>query len=478
MMQTIKFLALVLSLSILGCEPSIQPTSVQGHWQSDQDAKSFLKIDKEKMYFVYGDELVDRMPYTFQSNCPENCNHTENACLLVQENGESACYSILEADGKKLALVYTNGNGQPLVFSSTEAFSIPEEKPKTLPITTQCYIASTDTKNTFSLELTSDTEQVFGYLTIQQPPHHTGIGRLIGTMENNLIIADYTFQIEGDTQIEELIFKIDGDKLYQAEGELIMEAGKSVLKDKTNLDFSIYFMPTDCPAISEAIGWSKEAYAPSTETTAPSGASSTCDCANGNIAFNKSEPSFMHAFDRYNILAICGEKIPFSHPKAPEDKFSYSAFDIIHCGTGNTVASYSAKKECLIRIQENSFEVTELKKLPIGKDWAWELSPLNVELFKLEEDQFKSDTKVYIPIDPKISPSEAQETLAQITDKSTKLTLKEIIGRLEALSLAGMQEAKNLLTDLPKYSNQPIEELNAVIYQTALETVNDAYGTE
>lgn len=400
-MQTLKLIIIIIASSFMACQPTINPKVVQGYWKATDDAKSLLKIDEQKMSMLYDGELMEMNKYSFQENCT-SCGQSEKACIIIKEAGVEACYTILEITDEKLIMNYVNGNGQPLIYTKTEAFEVPdpylitdgafmgirpgdkaadhakflkkttiktgegtfdgwdivngsgeklgqayandtypefidllwitasgahasrhhgvgssfehlkglidnadyelhgsemegrttvskgtisylldvnkweynvavsdipkETKVKAIILSTprspldgktQCYIASNNTTNTFSLELTGKGNEVTGYLTIQQPPHHTGTGKIKGIVDGNIITADYHLQIEGDNQIEELIFKIDGDNLYEAGGPLKEQGKKMVLKDKANLVFGTLYLAKPCSEIAEAISWSK-----------------------------------------------------------------------------------------------------------------------------------------------------------------------------------------------------------------------------
>lgn len=63
-----------------------------------------------------------------------------------------------------------------------------------------------------------------------------------------MIYADYSFQSEGTTSVREVIFKISGDTLIQAFGDLIEKKGKIVFKDTNNLQYinSSPFIKASC----------------------------------------------------------------------------------------------------------------------------------------------------------------------------------------------------------------------------------------
>lgn len=76
-----------------------------------------------------------------------------------------------------------------------------------------------------------------------------GHGTLKGTKKDNMITADWSYMIEGSNQIEEVMFKMEGDKLMKAEGELDDKTGRLVIKDKSKVKFSEVFNKADCSTI-------------------------------------------------------------------------------------------------------------------------------------------------------------------------------------------------------------------------------------
>ena len=73
-----------------------------------------------------------------------------------------------------------------------------------------------------------------------------GHGTFKGKKVGNLINADYTYTIEGSTQIESIVFKLDGDKLMKGEGELVEKGDKLVPKDASKLKFTDVYNKVDC----------------------------------------------------------------------------------------------------------------------------------------------------------------------------------------------------------------------------------------
>lgn len=76
-----------------------------------------------------------------------------------------------------------------------------------------------------------------------------GHGTLKGKKNGNLITADWNYMIEGSTQVEEVVFKMEGNKLLKAEGELEEKTGKLVIKNMAKVKFSETFNTIDCSKV-------------------------------------------------------------------------------------------------------------------------------------------------------------------------------------------------------------------------------------
>ncbi len=94
-----------------------------------------------------------------------------------------------------------------------------------------------DAIRTVKLEIIGN--QVSGSDIWQPTDGHGASGSLNGTIEGDRIHAKYDYFIEGSEQSEERIFKLQGDKLFIGEGELMdpEDNGHLVLKNAKNVTF-------------------------------------------------------------------------------------------------------------------------------------------------------------------------------------------------------------------------------------------------
>jgi hypothetical protein len=92
-------------------------------------------------------------------------------------------------------------------------------------------------KDTATLQLQLKDSTVTGHLRYKGYEKDDNTGTIKGVLRKELILADYTFQSEGVTSVREVIFKIKGDTLVQAYGDLAEVDNKMVFTNKNNLQF-------------------------------------------------------------------------------------------------------------------------------------------------------------------------------------------------------------------------------------------------
>ncbi len=71
-------------------------------------------------------------------------------------------------------------------------------------------------------------------------------GTLKGVKKGDVITADYAYMMEGSNQMEEVVFKLESNKLSKLEGELVEKGEKMVLKDPTKAKSSEVYKKVDC----------------------------------------------------------------------------------------------------------------------------------------------------------------------------------------------------------------------------------------
>lgn len=111
-----------------------------------------------------------------------------------------------------------------------------------------------------AIELSLNGSKVSGYYAWEPHQKDGARGMFKGQKEGDQITAIFEFMIEGSIQSEEVLFKMEGDKLLQASNELEEKGGVLMIKDKSKLNWKDSFSKTDCSKVEEAIGHAKEVY--------------------------------------------------------------------------------------------------------------------------------------------------------------------------------------------------------------------------
>ena len=102
-------------------------------------------------------------------------------------------------------------------------------------------------KDISELKLNIEGDKVTGELNILPFEKDAAIGTLVGTKKDNMIYAEWNYIIEGNKQIEEVEFKLEGDKAFQRLGEFEDKNGKLMLKPTTEkILYSDPMLKVDC----------------------------------------------------------------------------------------------------------------------------------------------------------------------------------------------------------------------------------------
>lgn len=110
-----------------------------------------------------------------------------------------------------------------------------------------CYEMTTK-GDTATLSLQIQDTVIMGDLNFRWAEKDHNKGTIKGTVQDSLLIADYTFESEGLTSVREVVFKLQGDTILQGFGELKDQNGKIVFvqKDKLQFDTSFPFVRVNC----------------------------------------------------------------------------------------------------------------------------------------------------------------------------------------------------------------------------------------
>lgn len=125
---------------------------------------------------------------------------------------------------------------------------VPGEPVKVEPKETaikECYSYEKD-GTLITLKIETIGEKVMGAMVYSLAEKDKNAGILEGTLKDNILIANYTFESEGTTSTRQVAFKRENDQLIEGYGEMTHEG--TVFKDISQIKFSstMPLSKTDC----------------------------------------------------------------------------------------------------------------------------------------------------------------------------------------------------------------------------------------
>jgi hypothetical protein len=115
------------------------------------------------------------------------------------------------------------------------------------PAALQCY-QYIKNRDTATLSLKTEDNKVTGTLGYNLYEKDKNSGTIAGMVKGDTIIANYTFQSEGQTSVREVAFLKQGDQLVEGFGDVQEVKGEVKYKDLTKLKFdgSMVFGKINC----------------------------------------------------------------------------------------------------------------------------------------------------------------------------------------------------------------------------------------
>lgn len=154
-----------------------------------------------------------------------------------------ACFMIIAASCTSDNTKKVTGDSSAKVIAVDTTFTSANPKKSS-----NCYVY-TKNRDTASLRLNIDGEELTGELNYKLFEKDNNKGKITGELKGDTIIAEYIFDSEGMRSVREVVFvqKEDG-KIYEGTGDVIEKNGKMVFKDRSALKFgeAIVFTKADC----------------------------------------------------------------------------------------------------------------------------------------------------------------------------------------------------------------------------------------
>lgn len=121
------------------------------------------------------------------------------------------------------------------------------ETPKPVVSDAMCYASNTD-GNDVEMRLDRSGDNVTGTLNYALKEKDSNKGTISGTMNGDVLIADYTFNAEGTTSVRQVAYQVKDGKATEGYGDMEEKNGKMVFKDPANISFGkgVVLTKVDC----------------------------------------------------------------------------------------------------------------------------------------------------------------------------------------------------------------------------------------
>jgi hypothetical protein len=134
----------------------------------------------------------------------------------------------------------------------------PAPAPPTAPtIPGTCYILA-EWRDTTMVHLVMEGDAVTGHMSWAPWQKDGAHGALTGKVTNGEIVCIWLLMIEGSVQSEEVIFKVEGDKLLRLEGPLATKGDLAYIKDRKKAKWSTILTQIDCVKVAAQIGYCED----------------------------------------------------------------------------------------------------------------------------------------------------------------------------------------------------------------------------
>jgi hypothetical protein len=175
----------------------------------------------------------------------------------------------------------------------------------------------------------------------------------------------------------------------------------------------------------------------------------SCNCFEGIGSKKGDTATFVINFTNGQSISVCG------FVDKEKEGTIISEFNVFECRTGKSLTEYDAIQICRLDEKKDSLIIQELKYLPTGKNWTWNLIQIGEEIITIKDHKIITSGNK-----PKL------EKFA-IDDNDAKIFLKSLtkgkghnnnweieIGKLEVLTLLGNERAKYILENFEEYTGQ------------------------
>jgi|APTNR8051073442_1049403.scaffolds.fasta_scaffold07550_3 hypothetical protein len=97
---------------------------IQGMWRSDDDSKSELRIEGDKVTSIYDGKQVSEERFVWDIKCSLSCSQgqedlSQTLCFKLETTSNATCYGFVSLSEKKLKYSMMPGAGKTLSYTKT-----------------------------------------------------------------------------------------------------------------------------------------------------------------------------------------------------------------------------------------------------------------------------------------------------------------------------------------------------------------------
>jgi len=195
---------------------------------------------------------------------------------------------------------------------------------------------------------------------------------------------------------------------------------------------------------------------------------SDCKCFNGIGSTESDKPILTSTFSNGVSLGLCG----FFDKEMQDEGLIMSEFNVFNCKNGNALVEYGAVQICRIEEKKDTLTIYELKYLPIGTNWNWELIQIAKQEILVAEGNLIAKPQI---------PELAKFTIDEVIQREFLNSLKKgngfgsewesDLGKLEVLSLLGNDVAWKILKNYEDFTGDKTDGALAEQWKDAVATV-------
>lgn len=201
-----------------------------------------------------------------------------------------------------------------------------------------------------------------------------------------------------------------------------------------------------------------------------------CACSAGIGSTTGQQPAMTTILSNGMSLATCGY---FDEERQDGNGLIMSEFNVFDCQTGKSLVEYGAVQTCRVLELQDELIIQELKYMPTGSDWKWEMRQIGEQRISVNGASFSVSKQEAKYKAPSISKAGQKQFLKSITKrKGFGDHWEEEVSKLEVLALGGNKKAWKTLKKYEKIKGGKVDGALAEHWKDALANVRWIKGLD